>query len=365
MTFVLKSGKHDRRHTPVFFRVPAKELAEIAGAGALCVKPGGGQRVPATYEIKDGEAQICFVAPWLAAGETLPIALESCDSAPRMTCEKTAIGAVLYMRGGWFTEYCARPGLAKPYLGPLFEAGGSQITRLDFETREHPHHRSLWISQEANGIDFWNEPEGVHGFIRNRSIGDIVVGGAYAAFTANNLWASHGGEPVMNETTRYTLYNTPREAALLDVDITYTAAYGDVILNATKEAGPLAARMAPGLSVSGGTGTIVSGTGGVNEAETWMRRAPWLDYYGTADTRMCGVAMLDHPDNFGFPTYWHVRDGGLMAGNNFLRLGAMELGAGESVSWKYRVVVHSGDTNAANIQGKFEDFAFPPLVEAI
>jgi len=238
------------------------------------------------------------------------------------------------------------------------------MTRLDLsaDSMDHPHHRSLWISQEANGIDFWNEPAGVHGYIRNQSIGDIVDGGAYTAFTAHNLWTSHGGEPVMDEDTRFTLYNTPHEAALLDINIIYTASHGDVTLGATKEAGPLAIRMAPGMSVSAGTGTMVSGTGGVNEAEIWMRRAPWLDYCGTADTRSCGIAMLDHPDNFGFPTHWHARDGGLMAANNFLRLGSMSLKEGESVGWKYRVVIHSGATAAADIAGKFADFAFPPVI---
>jgi len=362
MTFVLQSGKHDRKNTPVFFRVPANELP----GQAVCAKLGGGESVPATCTIEGNEAQLCFVVPYLPAGEALQFTLEPCGCQPAMACEQTARGVDLLMRGGKFTEYYTGRDLPKPYLGPLFEAFGSQVTRLDFKTREHPHHRSLWISQEANSIDFWNEPKLVHGFVRNQGISDMVSGGAYTAFTADNLWTSHGGKPVMNETTRFTLYNTPREAALLDVDITYTAAYGDVTLGATKEAGPLAVRMAPELSVGkGGTGTIVSGTGGVNEAETWMRRAPWLDYHGVVDGHACGIAVLDHPDNFGFPTYWHVRDGGLMAGNNFLRMGPMELKQGETVNWKYRVVIHNGDTKAADIAGKFADFAFPAAVEAV
>ena len=363
MDFILQSGKHERRYAPVFFHVPAGEREKLAGGG-VCVKLRNGRSIPATYRTDGGEAEVCFVVPFMPAGETLPFTLAQCSCAPQMTCERTASGAAFFMRGSRFTEYYARPDLPKPYLGPLFEAFGGQMTRLDLsaDSMDHPHHRSLWISQEANGIDFWNEPAGVHGFIRNQSVDHIICGGAYAAFTANNLWTSHGGEPVMNETTRYTLYNTPHEAALLDVNIKYMASYGDVTLGATKEAGPLAIRMTPGMSVSKGTGTIVSGTGGINEAETWMRRAPWLDYCGAVETHACGVAMLDHPDNFGFPTHWHVRDGGLMAANNFLRLGAISLSKGESVAWKYRVVVHNGGTVAADIAGRFEDFAFPPVI---
>jgi len=361
MTFTLQSGKHGRRHTPVYFTVPAGKIS-----GNVCARLGNGQGIPVTYTLGAGEAQACFVLPFLPAGESLQFTLEPCGCAPQMACNETERGVDLLMRGSKFTEYYTRTDLPKPYLGPLFEAYGGQMTRLDFETREHPHHRSLWISQEANGIDFWNEPKNIHGFVRNQGISDIVNGGAYTAFTANNLWTSHGGDPVMDETTRFTLYNTPHETALLDVDIAFTAGYGEVTLNATKEAGPLAIRMIPELSAGkGGTGTIVSGTGGVNEAETWMRRAPWLDYHGSLGGRACGIAMLDHPGNFGFPTFWHVRDGGLMAGNNFLRMGDMRLGAGETVSWKYRMVVHNGDCKSADIQGKFEDFAFPAAVEYV
>ncbi|MCL2299085.1 MAG: PmoA family protein [Firmicutes bacterium] len=360
MTLTLRSGRHGRKDTPVFFRIPASAL----GGEPICAKLGGGERVPVTCAIEGGQAELCFVVPCLPAGETLPVTLEPCGCPPQMACEQTARGVDLFMRGEKFTEYYTGRDLPKPYLGPLTDAFGNRLTRLDLGARDHPHHRSLWISQEANGIDFWNEPKLVHGFIRNQSISDIVNGGAYTAFTAHNLWTSHGGRPVMDETTRFTLYNTPREAALLDVCITYTASYGDVTLGATKEAGPLAVRMSPGLSVGGGTGTIVSGMGGVDEAETWMRRAPWLDYRGTAEGHACGVAMLDHPDNFGFPTHWHVRDGGLMAGNNFLRMGAMELGRGETVRWKYRVVIHNGDTKQADIAGKFADFAFPAVAVA-
>jgi hypothetical protein len=32
------------------------------------------------------------------------------------------------------------------------------------------------------------------------------------------------------------------------------------------------------------------------------------------------------------------------------------------MSWRFRVVVHSGDTKTADIAGRFTDFAFPPKV---
>jgi len=362
MTTRLNSGKHERRNTPVYFKVCAKELAALIGDGALSVRLCGGRSIPATYRVVGEEAEVCLVAPYIPANESPSVTLEKCGCEPEMKCVKTENGAEFYMRGKKFTEYYTGKNVVKPYLGPLCEAFGNRVTRLDFEIKEHPHHRSLWISHgDVNGIDFWNEPP-EHGFSRNQEITDIVNGGAYAAFTAKNLWVDHGEQtPMLTEVTRYTLYNTPDEAVVIDVDITLSAEFGDVTLGATKEAGPIAIRMAESLKVRN-TGTMVSGFGGINEKEIWMKRAPWIDYYGVENTHVCGVALLDHPDNYGFPTYWHARDYGLLAANNSFVPGPRLIRQGESANWKFRVVIHNGDTAAAGIAAKFEDFAFPPVV---
>ena len=95
MNFILQSGAHDRKHTPVFFRMPADELLAFTAGGAFCLKPGNGQCFPAIYKTEGWEAEVCFVVPFLPAGEALPLTLKACDCEPVMTCEKTSRGAEL------------------------------------------------------------------------------------------------------------------------------------------------------------------------------------------------------------------------------------------------------------------------------
>ena len=326
------------------------------------VKLGESRIIPATCRFIGEEAEICFIVPFMPKRESLPVSLVGCDCVPSMRSEKTGRGVDIFLRGKKYTEYCTGTDIAKPYLGPFFDGFGTQLTRLDFETKEHRHHRSLWISHgSVNDVDTWNEAEGTHGFERSMELRDFVNGCAYTAFTAVNRWTDFNGNPLLDETTRYTLYNTPDEAVLLDVEISLKASYGPVTLGRTKEAGVLAIRMAENLKVKN-TGTMISGTGGVNESEIWMKRAPWMDYYGTENGHVCGIAVLDNPKNENFPTYWHSRDYGLMAPNNFFIPGPRALAREETICWLYRVIFHSGDTAAADIASKFADFAFPAVV---
>ncbi|HHX72918.1 MAG TPA: hypothetical protein GX701_08360 [Clostridiales bacterium] len=362
MHFIVSAGNHTRVNTPVSFTVPAAELRALIDTGEAAILPEGGRPLPATCYFQGDTAEVCFVLPLLPAGEELNITVARATSPGTAQSRQTDRGVSVYLDGRQFAEYYTKTDLAKPYFGPFYDQFGTQVTRLDFETKEHPHHRSLWISHgDVNGVDTWNEPKGKNGFIRNKKLYDFVNGGAYTAFTAENQWTTHEGEPLLDETTRYKVYQMPDAASLFDVEITLTAAYDDVTLGATKEAGPLAIRMAENLKVQN-TGTMVSGHGGINEDEIWMKRAPFVDYYGTENGHVCGIAVLDHPSNEGFPTYWHARNYGLMAVNNFYVPGPRKLAKGEQMSWRFRIVVHSGDTKTADIAGRFTDFAFPPKV---
>ena len=118
-------------------------------------------------------------------------------------------------------------------------------------------------------------------------------------------------------------------------------------------------------------GKIENGIGGVNEDETWGKRAPWCDYTGPVNGKTVGVTIMDHPESFRHPTYWHVRNYGLMTANPFglsyfyndkSRRGSHMLAPGESIVGIYRYYVHKGDATEANIKERYHDFAHPPKV---
>ena len=97
----------------------------------------------------------------------------------------------------------------------------------------------------------------------------------------------------------------------------------------------------------------------------WGKPSPWVDYSGTLDGEELGIAILDHPSNPKHPTHWHARDYGLFAANIFgehdyyndkQRDGSVTLEPGKSMRFRYRVVIHPGDTASANLQHMYDEY---------
>jgi hypothetical protein len=111
---------------------------------------------------------------------------------------------------------------------------------------------------------------------------------------------------------------------------------------------------------------MVAADGRKGEKEVWGKRSPWVDYSGALDGEKLGIAIFDHPSNPKHPTYWHSRSYGLFAANIFgehdfyndkARNGSVTLEPGGSLRFRYRVVIHPGDTQEAGIAGLYQNYA--------
>ena len=214
----------------------------------------------------------------------------------------------------------------------------------------------------SDEVDTWNENPH-YGYIRTQKIAQTVSGDVYCAFTAENTWTDENGNPLCDDVTTVTMYQPEDGITCLDVDLTLIAAYGKVTLGATKEAGPIAVRMDETLRADK-TGVLTNAWGAVGESEIWMKRSDWNDYYGvTEGGHTAGVAVFDNEANAKYPTYWHSRNYGLFAPNRYYLGGEEIIDAGEKLNFKYRIVIHEGDTAAAGIREKFIDYAAPAAVE--
>ncbi len=116
-------------------------------------------------------------------------------------------------------------------------------------------------------------------------------------------------------------------------------------------------------------GQIVNAEG-ITDTDAWGKASPWVDYTGPVKGKTVGVAILNHPESFRYPTTWHVRDYGLFAANPFGyhdfgvdKPGSHTIPAGESIHFRYRVILHEGRTDEARIAAAFQAFAEPPKVE--
>jgi hypothetical protein len=237
------------------------------------------------------------------------------------------------------------------------------------ETHDHPHHRSLWIAHgEVNGADNWSEEPG-HARTVHESFDQITGGDVFGAFRSTSRWVSADNSPLLTQQLGVIAWATDGDVRIVDFDIDLRAAFGDVDFGDTKEGGILSARVATEMDVPR-TGRISNVYGGVNEAETWGKASHWCDYSGTVGGVSAGIAVLDHPLSFRYPTHWHVRNYGLMTANPFgyaaytngAKHGGHILPQGDSLAFKYRMILHGGDCLSARIAERYLDFVAPPRV---
>lgn len=283
----------------------------------------------------------------------------------------------IILRNEEFTVYRYRNVPARPYFWPVLAPGGISVTRawpmrddVPGETRDHKHHRSLYFAfGDVNGVDNWSEEAG-HGHTVHRSVDEVVSGPVFGRFRTTSDWTDARGAKVLEQKATVTVWNIPGDVVrMMDVELLLEATEGEVVFGDTKEGGLLTVRVATPMDVPRG-GRIENAYGGVNERETWGYAAHWCDYSGVVDGHHVGIAVMDHPLSFRYPTYWHVRDYGLMAANPFAlsaytqgaKDGTYRLSAGESLRFLYRVIVHRGDASAADIRSRYLDFVSPPRV---
>jgi hypothetical protein len=262
-----------------------------------------------------------------------------------------------------FTTFHYGSDAGKPFLAPLRSASGKIVTRrfpmenVPGESRDHLHHRGLWFSyDDVNGVKFWeNDPSYTKG-----RIGRIVVrnaewkdGDRSGTLTAAIEWRDPDGKVLLNENRKMVFDSDPKMRSI-DFQITLTAAE-DVTFGDTKE-GAFAIRLAENFTEKKG-GKMIDADGRTGMANVWGKRSNWVDYTAEVDGERLGVAIFDHPQNPRHPTYWHARDYGLFALNPFGQKAFdpkqdeshWKLPAGKQIVFRWRVVIHPGDADAAHV----------------
>lgn len=271
------------------------------------------------------------------------------------------------------TLYLSGPEVTKPYLHPLRAADGKIVSRVwpmeekAGEARDHEHHRGLWFTHgDVNGFDFWandiSQRKGKggdkKGTVELIAVDKVKSGRKQGSIKAQFAWKDPAGKVLLKE-TKVIRFHSDARLRVIDYDSTLTgveaARFGD-----TKE-GFFALRLTAPLDGKH-SGKMISAEGKAGEKLVWGKRSPWVDYVGQLEGETLGVAILDHPSNPKHPTYWHSRDYGLFAANIFgehdfyndkTRDGGMTLEPGKSWRFRYRVVIHPGDTAQADIAGLF------------
>lgn len=298
-------------------------------------------------------------------------------SADRVTITQLDDRCRVLIGGELFTEYIFR-GYEKPIIYPIIGPHGIGMTRnypmradVPGEANDHPHHKSLWFAHRPiNGINFWSASSSAGRCVHDRLL-EVQSGESRGVIRAANKWV-HGDGQVIFTDTRTLGFEVRGPDRVIDWEITIEASEGPVTFGDSKE-GTMAIRTHPNLRLENDPGrgvTTANGQAlnsqGVRGREVWGKRGDWIDYWGTIDDKVVGIAIFDHPANPRHPTHWMARHYGYIGANPFglqafegkpSGTGDMTIPAGEQVTFRYRFLFHEGDPQQAQIAQRYRDYA--------
>ncbi len=297
-----------------------------------------------------------------------------------------------------FTAYIYPTTLKKPVLYPLRTEKGTLVTRgsplqpRPGERVDHPHHAGLWLNYgNVNGIDFWNnsdaiKPENVGkmGTIHHRKILAARSGADRGELEVEMDWMLPDGKAILRETTQFIFKGG---AKYRSVDrITTLQALNDKVTFSDDKEGLLGLRVARALEApsnkpeifadasgrpttvakmdnTGVNGAYLSSEGKKGDA-VWGTRGRWCILTGSVEKEPVTIAILDHPKNPGFPTYWHARGYGLFAANplgqKIFSNGKEELNftlaPKARVTFRYRILILSEIASRENAEAAYQSF---------
>lgn len=298
---------------------------------------------------------------------TIIFALSAAALGAEYTLTTESDGVTVKYDGKLVTRYLTRSG-AKPVLWPIVGPGGKEMTRAypitdgtPEEKKDHIHHRSFWFTHgTVNGVSFWDESGKNGNEIHKEFV--LVKGGPEGTIVTRNDWIGPDEKKVC-EDVRILTFGREGENSYIDFDITVKATSGDVTFGDTKE-GAFGLRVSETMKVDAGLGGKIITSEGLTDTAAWGRPAAWVDYHGPVGGETLGIAILNHPKSFRYPTHWHVRTYGLFAANPFglkdfkvADDGSHTIKNGESMSLYYRVLLHKGDEKEGKVAEAFANYA--------
>ncbi len=327
--------------------------------------------------------------------------LTQCANKPKIDLKQN-IGEKkvdVFIDGKLFTSYIYPNTIKKPVLWPLMSPAGNMLTRSfplankPGDRTDHPHHVGVWLNYgNVNGFDFWNNSEAIapekrdgYGTIYHQSVDKIKSGNGKATLITSSVWKSPDGETMLKEHTEFD-FSATKKLRIIDRTTTLKAVIDEVKFTDNKE-GMFGLRVARELELpsdkpqklmdSHGVvtkvekmdNTLVKGNyrsaDGVEGIKVWGTRGRWMELFSEIKGEPVAIVIIDNPKNVGYPTYWHARGYGLFAANplgqKIFTKGKKELNfrlkKGESVTFKYRLVVAGKKLTDAEINKLADEYA--------
>lgn len=284
----------------------------------------------------------------------------------------------VYYGKNHITSFIYFDSLFKTAYYPIATLNGTHITReypyvkKAGERTDHPHHVGLFFAhQSVNGHDFWNMSTAIAPSKRINYGTEILQNSRAGknSIVSNALWKANDGEDLLNEHTEM-IFSVSKKDLIIDRTTELTA-LTDVTFKDEKDA-LLGLRVARELELPvAGKDRFVLADGSESEpmenditkvtgnyknsesiigADVWGKKANWVCLDGTINGKDISVAIIDHPHNIDYPSYWHARGYGLFAVNPLGKAVFSEgkasidltLKKDQKATFRYRIVIREG-----------------------
>jgi len=262
----------------------------------------------------------------------------------------------------------------KPCFHPVALPGGPDL--IWHRPADHPWHLGLWFSWKfINGVNYWEEDPKT-GLLAGRTEWEaprIETRPDFSArITMNLTYRPAVGPPVLTE-RRVIEISPPNGQGVYqqDWELTFTAADQDTLLDRT----PLA-NEPNGKPWGGYAGLSVRFARGFQDARAltdqrqiefadgyYRGKASAMDYAGLIDKREAGIAILDHPGNLNAPSPWYAINDNIMRyfSPAFLCYKPHTIKAGQSLTLRYRLIVHPGRWDTERLRAERERYSVKQL----
>jgi hypothetical protein len=280
----------------------------------------------------------------------------SSGAAENLTATQIGSRIDVTIGGKFFTSYRFAADEKYPFFFPVNGPSGTSVTSM--RNAEFPHHSSLFFGCDmVNGGNYWQEALN-RGQIMSHGAAIESASGKQIVIRDTCDWKRPGAPQPLRDTRRIVITAPSPQMRQIDFSITLEA-LEEVTIKKTNHS-LMSARMDPDLTPMYG-GTIINAEGATGEKETFGKTSPWLACFGSRnDKTIEGLAILQHPQNHGYPTPWFTRDYGFLsptpmfwpADNKETRIQK-----GKKLHLSYRILIFSGTTKTARIEENFKEFS--------
>jgi hypothetical protein len=239
------------------------------------------------------------------------------------------------------------------YLHPLYGLDGEVLT--DDFPKDHDYHRGLYwawphIKIADQEYDLWSL-RGIRFEFRRWLARETKPN--MAVFGMENAWLV-GDKRVMAEKVRIEVHPASSQSRAIDLELTWTPTDRPITLWGApgKSYGGLTLRFGPRSK------TIITVPTGHTSEDLLATKLPWADLSGDlnkATNGPSGAAVFVHPEHPDYPPTWMTRNYGVLA-VGWPGVASQTFPAGKPFSCRYRLWIHRGVLEAAEIQKAYEAY---------